>query len=120
MEDKRWDDVVYSSQMAVEQSIKAVLIALGIDFPHEHDVSGVFMGLTKRVDIPQWFKEAVPKVSEHMTELAEVRGLAGYGYEKGVDAEYFKDYSKEALRNAETALSLCRRLLVHIFRGRWR
>ena len=39
LEDERWDDAVYSSQMAVEQSAKAVLIALGIDFPKEHDVS---------------------------------------------------------------------------------
>jgi HEPN domain-containing protein len=106
--------------MAVEQSIKAVLIALGVDFPHEHDVTGVFVGLTKRMDIPEWFKKLVPELSRYMTELAELRGLAGYGYEKGLDASYFKDYSTEALRNAETTLSSCRRLLMDLFRNHLR
>ncbi|PUA34205.1 MAG: hypothetical protein B9J98_01030 [Candidatus Terraquivivens tikiterensis] len=36
------DDVVYCSQMVVEHSSKAVLIALGIDYPREHDVSIAF------------------------------------------------------------------------------
>ncbi|MEM0459851.1 MAG: HEPN domain-containing protein [Thermofilaceae archaeon] len=41
LEDGRWDDAVYASQMAVEHSAKGVLIALGIEFPKVHDVSPV-------------------------------------------------------------------------------
>lgn len=33
MEDGRWDDVVYSSQMAAEHSAKAVLLSLRSRFP---------------------------------------------------------------------------------------
>lgn len=42
LKDGRWDDVVYCSQMAVKQVSKTILIALGIDYPKEHDVSIVF------------------------------------------------------------------------------
>ena len=32
-EDQRWNDVVYSYQMAVEQALKAILILNGIEYP---------------------------------------------------------------------------------------
>jgi len=44
-DEERRDDVVYSGQMAVEQASKAVLFALGVDFPRQHDVSGVPIGI---------------------------------------------------------------------------
>ena len=38
LEDERWDDAVYAAQMASEHAAKAVLLALGIEFPKQHDV----------------------------------------------------------------------------------
>lgn len=116
LEDRRWDDVVYSSQMAVEQSAKAVLIALGIDSPRERDVSDVFLPLTRRDDIPDWFKNLVPSMSETIAELAELRGLAGYGYEMGIDANYFKDYAPDALNKAKNLHEACSNLLSQAFK----
>ncbi len=115
LEDKRWDDVVYSSQMAVEQASKGVLIALGIDYPREHDVSDVFGKLASREDIPEWFRGHVPELSRIIAELAELRGLAGYGYEEGIDVEYFRGYAPEAYEMARKHVELCRKLLDELF-----
>ena len=116
LEDARWDDAVYSSQMGVEQSAKAVLIALGIDFPKEHDVSIAFETLAKRSDIPEWFRRKVPEIVKAVAELAEIRGLAGYGFEEGIGVEYFKDYAPEALKKAMEVHEACSKLLKESFK----
>jgi HEPN domain-containing protein len=116
LQDERWDDAVYASQMAVEQSAKAVLIALGIDFPKEHDVSIAFEELAKRLDIPEWFRRKVPGIVRAVAELAEMRGLAGYGFEQGIGVEYFKEYAPEAHKKAEELHEACSKLLGESFK----
>ena len=115
LEDGRWDDVVYCSQMAVEQSSKAVLIALGIDYPREHDVSMAFKKISEIDGIPGWFTAILDELAENISTLAQLRGLAGYGYEEGVDADYFKDYAPEAYRKAEKHYDACSRLLSELY-----
>ena len=117
LEDARWDDAVYSSQMAVEQSARAVLIALGIDFPKEHDISIGFETLAKRSDIPEWFRSKVPEIVKAVAELAEMRGLAGYGFEQEIGVEYFKDYAPEAFKKAREVHDACSKLLTETFKS---
>lgn len=111
LEDGRWDDVVYSSQMTVEQASKAVLIALGIEYPRAHDVSAAFKQISKIRDVPRWFSSILQELAGNISELAELRGLAGYGYEKGLDAEYFKEYAPKAYEKAKKHYESCARLL---------
>jgi HEPN domain-containing protein len=111
LEDERWDDVVYCAQMAVEQSAKAVLLSIGIDFPKEHDVSDVLLQLADREGIPAWFRKEIPEISDVVAKLAEQRGLAGYGFEQGITAEYFRNYAPEALRSARKVHSDCKKFL---------
>jgi HEPN domain-containing protein len=115
LEDRRWDDVVYSSQMAVEQASKAVLIALGIEYPKEHDVSVVFKQIREMENIPVWFASIIPELANIISELAELRGLAGYGYEKGLDADYFKEYAPEAYEMARKHYEACAKLLHQLY-----
>ncbi|MBO3832986.1 MAG: HEPN domain-containing protein [Candidatus Brockarchaeota archaeon] len=115
LEDERWDDVVYSSQMAVEQASKSVLIALGIEYPKEHDVSTVFKQVSRIRNIPEWFLSMIPQLAENISELAELRGLAGYGYEKGLDADYFKDYAPKAYEMARKHYEACVKLLSELY-----
>ena len=117
LEDARWDDAVYSSQMAIEQSAKAVLIALGIDFPKEHDVSIAFETLAKRSDVPEWFRRKVPEIGKAVAELAEIRGLAGYAFQPGIGVEYFKDYAPEAIKKAKDVHDACSKLLKEAFKN---
>ncbi|MEM2134947.1 MAG: HEPN domain-containing protein [Candidatus Freyarchaeota archaeon] len=115
MEDERWDDVVYSSQMAVEHSAKAVLISLGIDFPKEHDVSDALLQIQEIPNLPQWFREEIGSIADIVAELAEQRGLAGYGFEEGIDETYFKDYAPEALEKAKRVHTLCKKFIEETF-----
>ena len=115
LEDERWDDVVYSSQMTVEQASRAVLIALGIEYPRVHDVSAAFKQISKIRDVPRWFSSMLDELVENISELAELRGLAGYGYEKGLDAEYFKEYAPEAYEKAKRHYEACTRLLSELY-----
>ncbi|MBS7637946.1 HEPN domain-containing protein [Candidatus Bathyarchaeota archaeon] len=115
VEDERWDDVVYSSQMAVEQASKAVLIALGVEYPKEHDVSTAFKEISRIKGVPEWFVKIIDDLACNISELAELRGLAGYGYEKGLDAEYFKDYAPIAYERAKKHYEACARLLFELY-----
>jgi len=115
LEDGRWDDVVYSSQMAVEQASKAVLIALGIEYPKEHDVSIVFKQISEIENVPGWFISMIPELANIISELAELRGLAGYGYEKGLDADYFKEYAPEAYEMGRKHYEACAKLLYQLY-----
>ncbi len=115
LEDERWDDVVYSSQMAIEQASKAVLIALGMEYPREHDVSAIFKRISKVEGIPTWFLSILDELATNISELAELRGLAGYGYEKGLDVEYFKDYAPIAYEKAKRHYESCGKLLFELY-----
>jgi len=72
---------VRRSQECIELSIKAVLRALSIEFPKEHDVSEAITDL-ETFDLPDWFKEKLPKLSAIMREITPKRGPALYGFEK--------------------------------------
>lgn len=104
--------MVYSSQMCVEMSVKSVLLSVGIDYPKGHDVSDVFLQLVDQEKVPAWFRKEAPKIADIVAKLAEQRGLAGYGFEQGVTAEYFRGYAPEALRSAKKVHSDCKKLLL--------
>jgi len=109
LDDVRWDDVVFSSQMAVEVSSKAVLLALSIEFPKQHDISAVFRELSGREDIPSWFP--VAELASTISKFAELRSLAEYAYEEGIGIEYFRDYAPSVLKTARGHIKSCERLL---------
>jgi HEPN domain-containing protein len=111
LKEGRHDDVVYCSQMCVELSTKAVLLATGIDYPKDHDISGVFIELSAMKTLPEWFRKRVPVFTRYISELAEQRGLAGYGFEQGVEPDYFKDYSSKAFQYAKEVHESCAKLL---------
>lgn len=115
LEDERWDDVVYSSQMAVEQASKAVLMAFGIEYPKEHDVSIAFKQIGKIKGVSSWFLAMLDELALNISELAELRGLAGYGYEKGLDAQYFKDYAPKAYQMGKRHYEVCSKLLFELY-----
>lgn len=97
--------------MSVEQSVKAVLLALGIDFPREHDVSPILLRLKRQTSLPGWFRDELEPMARTVSELAEQRALAGYGFEKGVDVETFRKLAPKALDRARKIHNLCEKLL---------
>ncbi len=115
LEDGRWDDVVYSSQITVEQASKAVLIAFGMEYPRAHDVSPAFKRISEMRGVSQWFLSMLRELADNISELAELRGLAAYGYEKGLDAEYFKEYAPKAYEIAKEHYKARAKLLSELY-----
>ncbi len=111
LEDQRWDDVVYSAQMASEQAVKGVLLSKNLSFKRVHDVSDRFLELQDDVSLPRWFKDQIPSIANSLIVLTEQRALAGYGFEEDLADDYFKDYAPEALEIASTVLKFCKQLL---------
>jgi len=64
---------------------KLFLIALGIEFPKEYDVSIAFKQISNKKNIPSCFLSMLNELVNNISELAELRGLASYGYEKGIN-----------------------------------
>ncbi|MFQ5951091.1 MAG: hypothetical protein ACE5KH_03290, partial [Candidatus Geothermarchaeales archaeon] len=96
---------------------KAVLLLFGLDYPKEHDVSGPFRQLQERPDTPDWFKEAVPTISEAIHSLAEIRGLATYGYDHDMMVEDFEARAPKFLGMGSHTYEQTKRLLEEILQG---
>ena len=116
LKDRRWDDAVFSSQMAVEVSSKAVLLALGVEFPKRHDVSAVFREVTSASKLPGWFE--VDRLSADISTFAKLRALAEYAYERGEDASRFRDEAAPLMKEAKSHVGDCGRLLAELFGGK--
>jgi HEPN domain-containing protein len=104
VEDARWDDAVYAAQMCSEHAAKAVLLALGIEFPKQHDVSEVFVTLEQRDELPPEMRASVPELADILAELAAHRALAGYGFETGIDISFFEDFAPSAVEKGGKVL----------------
>ena len=111
LEDGRWDDAVYGAQMASEHAAKAVLLALGIEFPKQHDVSEVFVTLAEREEMPPELRREVSGVSDLLAELAAHRALAAYGFETEVDLSYFEGLAPGAVEHGAKVLRFAEQFL---------
>lgn len=103
---------VRRAQECIEISVKAVLRALSVEFPKEHEVSEVLLSL--EIEEPVWFKENRRKIADIMRETAPHRGPAMYGFEKELRpaSELFgKEDAEEALKDADFVHQLCKRFL---------
>jgi len=111
----RYDDAVYCAQMCAEHASKAALTVMGIEYPKVHDVSDVLMTIGPR--LPAWFRERLDEMCRILTELAEKRGLAGYGFEKGLDVSHFAEAAPVCVKEAEFVLENCRKLVENVKRS---
>lgn len=116
LSEKRWDDVVFSAQMCSEHAAKGVLISLGIEFPKQHDVSDVFITLKQRRDLPSNFRNRVESLTQDLAELASERAFASYGFEDGINVDYFEDYAPIAVKKSEMILHSCSHLVRDLFK----
>lgn len=110
-EDQRWDDCVYNAQMAAEQAIKALFLKQGIYYKRIHDVADTFRDLTENEQLPTTFREQIPKIADQIEELTEQRNLAGYGFEEGINPEYFQEYAPIALEWATNIINMVEKVL---------
>lgn len=109
-EDERWNDVVFSYEMAVEQSLKAVLIIFGIEYPKIHNVSKLYLSINK-INIPKWFVDKMDFHAESLKNLVKLRNKAAYGYVNGLTKEDFKEDAIEFQASVTKILNDCETLI---------
>ena len=104
------------SQEAFELALKAVLRAVGIEYPKEHEVSDALRdNITK---FPDWFREKVPYLETGSSWLSERRGASMYGDEisgKPASQLFTPADSQKALGYAREAVEVTRKLLHELF-----
>lgn len=91
--------------------MKAVLKAVGIEYPKAHDVSDVLSSVEQR--FPKWFQMELLHLSESSKILVKKREASFYGGEEAFlpDEVIGEDDAKDAVERAEKALTLCRKLV---------
>jgi len=103
------------SQECVEFSLKAVLKAVGIEYPKIHEVSDIFPDIRDR--FPDWFKLEINFLRESSKLLFKKREPSMYGDEEATlspNEVMSKDDAEDATNRAEKAYSLCEKLIVKL------
>ena len=98
---------VRRSQETLELSAKAALRRLGIEYPHEHDVSEALDAVADRLS--DSLRERLDEIKALLAELARMRGPSLYGYEaEGIPASeaFTEKYAKETLHKIRPIVDL--------------
>ena len=103
------------SQECVELSLKAVLKAVGIEYPKIHDVSDILAEVSER--FPEWFKAEISYLRESSGILLKKREPSLYGGEEAFlspDEVINKNDAEDAIIRAEKTYQLCKKLLTEL------
>jgi len=104
------------SQESLKLTLKAILRAVGIEYPKEHEVSDAMKENLEK--LPDWFRSQMAYLEEGSVWLSERRGPSMYGDEiagKPASELFTADDSGKAVEYADRALELARKLLDEIF-----
>ena len=100
------------SQECVELCLKAVLKAVGIEYPKVHDVSDVLMDVKAR--FPAWFQKETDYMCESSKRLVKKREPSLYGGEEAFlspNEVINKADAKDAVKRANKTFQLCHKLI---------
>ena len=111
LEDKRWNDVIYSCQMAIDLALRSVLIYLEIGHPKKENIHNLYYSKLKELRLPEWFLEKIENHSKILGELSDKKEISAYGYFDGISEDYFKDDVNYYLENTLNILMECGSLI---------
>jgi HEPN domain-containing protein len=101
----------------VELCLKAVLKAVGIEYPKVHDVSDVLADVKTR--FPPWFQEEIDYMRESSKILVKKREPSLYGEEEVLLSPYeviSKADAHDAVERASRTFQLCNKLIKQLER----
>jgi len=110
--DGNYPYAVRLSQECVELSLKAVLKAVGIEYPKIHDVSDILVDVEAR--FPEWFRAEVGFLRESSKVLVKKREISLYGGEEAFlspEEVISRGDAEDATQRADKTYELCRRLV---------
>ncbi len=118
LEELNYPYTVRLSQECVELALKAVLKAIGIDYPKVHDVSDVFLRIEER--LPSWFRADIPFLRESSKILVKKREISFYGGEEALlspNDVICEEDAKDAATRARKVYNLCEKLIGELDKG---
>lgn len=104
------------SQECVELSVKAVLRAVGIEYPKQHEVSDLLSDLKPR--LPEGFLLEIPFIQEASKSLYRKRELAFYGGEDALlspEEAISEEDANKAVNSSRKVFSVCSALVDKLF-----
>ena len=112
VQEENYPYAVRLSQECVELSLKAVLKAVGIEYPKVHEVSPVLSEIRGR--FPDWFRTEIDFLSESSKLLFKKREPSLYGDEESLtppnEVMDRKD-AEDATNRAKKTYNLCEKLI---------
>ncbi len=115
VKERNYPYAVRLSQECVELCLKAVLKAVGIEYPKVHDVSDVLMDVKAR--FPAWFQKEMDYMCESSKRLVKKRELSLYGGEEAFlspNDVINRTDAQDAVRRADKTFQLCHKLITQL------
>lgn len=115
---RRYEQCLYSLEMAVEIALKSVLIELRVEVPRVHDirsVAGTFLSGSKKV--PKEFSRNLGQYLANFDTLLSLRSAVGYGFETGYDRSKLEKLAKDLFANGSEIIDACENAISHIKRN---
>lgn len=100
------------AQECVELSVKAVLRAVGIEYPKQHEVSDLLSDVKLR--FPEGFLAEIPSIQEASKSLYRKRELAFYGGEDALlspEEAISEEDANKAVNSGKKVFSICSTLM---------
>jgi len=104
---------LYSLEMALELSIKGVLIALHKNYPKRHDVADLLEEavLVNNKRVPSEFVDNLPQLISTFRSLLRQRNAAGYGFKDEHDEEAYTRFVLQKFDDIASYVKLCEELV---------
>ena len=113
MEIGAFSKAIYAMEMGVEMSLKALLLANGVDFPKVHNI---ITPLTRLVVSDKFsaseIKNNLEQIISVFHALLDLRSASAYSYESSYDNEFFRERAVKYLLPAREVVEMVGRYTV--------
>ena len=118
---KRWSQqerqnhsrCVYDLRIALGIAVRAILFALGVDSPKNHNVND------RQNLFSDQFKRALLGMVASLRHLLYLRSISAYGFEKSINPTDFNSISNEMYQPTADYISLCSEEVERINHRKW-
>ena len=102
-----YDSALYSLEMAVEISMKALLLSLGMEVPKVHDICDIVSDALKNDRrIQHQLKGRMSSSIDTFNELLGLRSVSGYVFETGTSLKELKEKYENYAGKAEEIVGI--------------
>lgn len=117
MKNRIYTTALYSMEMAVEISLKALLLEFQVNVPKTHNVINTLRNLfeEKNAILPKEFSSRKDFILDAYNDLLEIRPLVGYTFEVNMSIDP-EEKAKQYIKSTKEIVNLCDLAIRHIKR----